>query len=99
MRLLSLVTFVLIMLALLEGGLGRRRGSGRSKVSCGMHSAPACSLCTLGKDGTSHGRSWCNGECQWRRGRCVASVHYGGQQQYSPNFYMLPDSPGSFGVF
>jgi len=36
-------------------------------VSCGNHKASNCGGCTQG-----HGPSWCNGDCRWWHGQCVA---------------------------
>lgn len=38
-----------------------------NKVSCGGHSASSCGECPQG-----NGRSWCNGACAWKGGRCVS---------------------------
>ena len=38
-------------------------------VSCGNHRAATCSDCPLG-----NGATWCNGDCVWKRGGCVAQV-------------------------
>eukprot|EP00091_Calanus_sinicus_P006353 TRINITY_DN16988_c0_g1_i2.p1 TRINITY_DN16988_c0_g1~~TRINITY_DN16988_c0_g1_i2.p1 ORF type:complete len:126 (-),score=8.23 TRINITY_DN16988_c0_g1_i2:83-433(-) len=91
--------FIILVTLLLEGAIARKSGHGRFKVSCGSHRASRCSLCPLGKDGTRHGHTWCNGDCHWSRGRCQARIDYGGQGAYSPNFYMMPDNVGSMGVF
>lgn len=40
-----------------------------ASVSCGVHSAASCDLCPQG-----HGASWCNGNCAWDNGRCVAKA-------------------------
>mmetsp|Transcript_86484 Transcript_86484/g.181087 ORF Transcript_86484/g.181087 Transcript_86484/m.181087 type:complete len:341 (+) Transcript_86484:619-1641(+) len=37
------------------------------EVSCGSHTAIACSLCPNG-----HGESWCHGDCHWSNDECVA---------------------------
>merc|ERR1719369_2129616 len=36
-------------------------------VSCGNHKASNCGECPQG-----HGARWCNGDCRWRHGQCVA---------------------------
>jgi len=36
-------------------------------VSCGNHKAPNCGGCPQG-----HGARWCNGDCRWWHGQCVA---------------------------
>jgi len=36
-------------------------------VSCGNHKASNCGGCPQG-----HGARWCNGDCRWRHGQCVA---------------------------
>jgi len=35
-------------------------------VVCGAHSANTCSDCPKG-----NGKSWCNGDCQWKGNRCI----------------------------
>merc|ERR1719367_1569621 len=38
-------------------------------VSCGGHYASRCSDCPRG-----NGASWCNGDCAWKRNRCIPKV-------------------------
>jgi len=45
--------------------------SATCKVSCGGHDASSCSQCPIDQSGHNHGRSWCNGDCQWRNNRCT----------------------------
>merc|ERR1712060_485842 len=48
-------------------------------VSCGGHGSPSCALCPDG-----HGESWCNGDCDWRHGKCSRDVaRYGTASQSS----------------
>ena len=43
-------------------------------VSCGMHSAPNCSMCVINSEtGEWVGENWCNGDCSWVDGVCVLS--------------------------
>jgi len=49
--------------------------SGNS-VSCGHHQANTCSECPQG-----HGARWCNGDCVWKSGGCVANSVSCGQHQ------------------
>ena len=36
-------------------------------VSCGNHQAATCAECPQG-----HGAAWCNGQCSWEGGACIA---------------------------
>jgi len=56
-------------------------------VSCGGHSASTCSDCPRG-----NGASWCNGDCTWKRNRCIpkgssGSSAYAKQMLNDHNFY------------
>jgi len=42
------------------------------KVSCGQHVASNCGECPQG-----NGAAWCNGDCRWVRGQCVAKSDTG----------------------
>ena len=44
-------------------------------VSCGMHSAPDCSMCVIKPEtGEWVGEHWCHGDCNWLDGVCVLST-------------------------
>jgi len=63
-----------------------------SQVDCGGHHAPTCADCPQG-----HGEGWCNGECRWRRGRCVGVEDSGSAQSEDvdssgPAFAVPPDT-------
>jgi len=53
-----------------------------TEVSCGGHKAPKCADCPAG-----NGAAWCNGDCHWLNGACVAdtpsSVSCGGHRAVS----------------
>lgn len=57
--------------ALLQSSAARKAGvaqhSFQAGVSCGGHTAATCADCPQG-----NGASWCNGDCQWSDGSCVA---------------------------
>jgi hypothetical protein len=51
----------------IEVGVEALEKSCTSPVQCGGHSAASCSECPEG-----NGETWCNGDCQWLDGQCVA---------------------------
>merc|ERR1719431_2312362 len=48
----------------------------KRKVSCGEHEASNCGGCPQG-----NGAAWCNGDCSWEDGQCVAKSDTAGQQE------------------
>ena len=76
----SLLTFIISDLEILKLFLKIEyvSDSGNS-VNCGDHQANTCSECPQG-----NGAGWCNGDCVWESGSCVAasenSVSCGGHQ-------------------
>ena len=43
----------------------------KPKVRCGSHMASECANCVYDANGNDKGKSWCNGECTWRHGKCI----------------------------